>query len=185
MLQSQYHDSVQRHLAAEEARGIAANLMLAHLLEGCVHEHPGWVQLAMRIRNALVRPWRLLTSSIGCPVSSLLDQHAAIRFAGSHPVRRILQDDDQCAEVMLGADDRHLTFRTLMKVERLEEGGMRVSMATTVQTLNRFGWLYMCLVDPLHRRWIAPAILDAALGHARMRAGLTDLYPADIPRYAV
>lgn len=174
-----YRDCVQRRLPAESVAGIAANTMLADLLQGCVQAHPWRVRLAMSARNILVRPWRLRTSRIGCPVSSLLDREASVLFGGVHPVRGIVRDDAMCAEVVLGADDRHLRFRTTMRVARERDGAMQVSMATVVQTLNRFGWLYIQLVDPVHRRFIAPAILDAAIAHAmRVQADASTMHVA-------
>lgn len=161
-----YQDRVQRYLSADEVPNITANNMLALVLQGCVQAHPWQVQVAMCVRNVLVKPWRLRTSTIGCPVSSLLDAEATVHFLGAYPVREILRDDATHAEVVLGADDRHLGFRTSIAVECLKDGGMRISMTTRVKTRNRFGWIYMSIVDPVHRRWIAPAILDAALNYA-------------------
>ena len=162
-----YQDCVQRRLAAGQSPLIAANTMLGLVLQGCIQAHPWQVQWAMRVRNWMVRPWRLRTSNIGCPVSSLLDRGATMYFAGSYPVREIIRDDAIHAEVVLGADDRHLSFRTSVAVVCMDDGGMLVTMTTAVETSNRFGRMYMHLVDPVHRRWIAPAILDAALAHAR------------------
>ncbi len=180
-----YQDRVERHIAAETSAKIAANTLLAQVLVGCVQAHPWQVRVAMCMRNALVRPWRLRQSSIGCPVSSLLESEAGLRFAGIHPVRQIVRDDARHAAVVLGADDRHLVFRTSMEVERLVDGRMRISMTTSVQTRNRLGRIYMCLVDPLHRRWIAPAILDAALAHACAPDKVSDVCAIGIRRFAM
>lgn len=179
-----YQDCVRRNLVAGRAPLISANTLLALLLQGCIQAHPWLVQLAMRLRNGMVRPWRLRTSNIGCPVSSLLDREATMRFAGIYPVRQIVHDDADRAEIVLGADDRHLRFRTSISVERLDDGGMHITMTTAVQTSNRFGRIYMRLVDPFHRRWIAPAILDAALAHAGAIAGVSACR-VDTPLFAM
>ena len=174
-LLSDYRDCVQRTLAAEQAPQIPANAMLALLLQGCIQAHPWQVLLAMRLRNAMVKPWRLRTSNIGCPVSSLLDREATMHFAGAYPVRRIVRDDASRAEIVLGADDRHLCFRTSISAERLDDGGMHVTLTTAVQISKRFGRIYMAVVHPIHRRWIAPVILDAALEYACSASAKTKL----------
>ena len=179
-----YADCVERQLDAGQAPDIAANILLAYVLQGCVQAHPRKVRIAMWLRNFLVTPWRLRRSPIGCPVSSLLDAEAAVRFAGMYPVREIVHDDAARAEVVLGADDRHLGFRTVIAVERKACGDMHISMRTLVQTRNRFGRIYMGLVDPIHRRWIAPGIVDAALAHA-CAATIISAYRADTPLCAV
>lgn len=179
-----YRDCVQRTLTAGQSPQIPANAVLALLLQGCIHAHPWQVRLAMRLRNVMVKPWRLRTSNIGCPVSSLLDREATMHFAGVYPVRQIVRDDASCEEIVLGADDRHLRFRTSISAERLDDGGMHVTMMTVVQISNRFGRIYMRLVDPFHRRWIAPAILDAALAHA-CDSAVVSVYRVDTPLFAM
>lgn len=174
-----YHDCVAVDVPSHRVPGLTAVEMLARVLEGCVEHHPRHVRRWMRLRNVLVRPWRLRTSEIGCPVSSLLSQDPALRFAGRHPVLAVLHDTASRAEVLLGADDRHLRFRTRVAVQRQADGTMRVTMATGVQTLNRFGRFYMRVVDPVHRRWIAPAILQASVAHALEHAAFSPVCAAD------
>lgn len=174
-----YHDQVAVVLPARTTSGRSAQAMLDRVLQGCVDRHPAHVRRWMRLRNLLVRPWRLRTSDIGCPVSSLLSPQPALRFAGRHPVLAILADSPAHADVLLGADDRHLRFRTRIGVVRQPDGAMRVTMAIGVCTLNRFGRFYMRVVDPVHRRWIAPAILQAAVAHALDDAALSPACAAD------
>lgn len=121
----------------------------------------------MALRNALVRPAGLRTSPLGCPASSLLSVEAPLRFAGRHPVlveRR--SSDGRRVEVVLGADDRHLMFRTCIGVRIGADDRLVCTMATRVRTRNLFGRVYMAAISGVHRRYIAPAMLRHAVDHA-------------------
>src|SRR5690606_17141474 len=101
---------------------------------------------------------RLRTSPLGCPVSSLLSGDRSRLFAGRHPVLAHEVSADACrAEVLLGADDRHLAFRSCVGVERMPDG-IRITLGTRVRCRNPFGRAYMALIDGVHRRYIAPTI---------------------------
>ncbi|SBV51085.1 hypothetical protein XBLMG947_1869 [Xanthomonas bromi] len=65
-------------------------------------------------------------------------------------------------QVLLGADDRHLVFRSSVGVEVLDDGSVELSLETRVACRNRFGRVYMALVDGVHHRYIAPALLRTA-----------------------
>lgn len=144
--------------------GTASNV-LARILEGAMQRAPAHVQRWMRWRNALVRPLRLRTSPLGCPVSGLLATNAPLDFANRFPVQRITGDGVDVSQVWLAVEDRHLRFRTRIWVQRTG-GVFQASMATDVQTLNAFGWLYMRLIHRTHRHYVAPAILQHAIAYA-------------------
>jgi hypothetical protein len=96
-------------------------------------------------------------------VSSLLGD-APQRFAGRHPVlAQRVDPGGRSAEVMLGADDKHLRFRSCVGVEHLANGDVRFSLSTRVRNRNLFGTAYMRLIDRTHRRYVAPAMLRMAL----------------------
>lgn len=121
----------------------------------------------MALRNRLVAPLRLRTSPLGCPVSSLLSTDRSRLFAGRYPVLDAhIDDGDTCAEVLLGADDRHLRFRSSVRVQRCADGHVEISLGSRVQTRNAFGRLYMALIDAAHRHYVAPALLRRAVEHA-------------------
>lgn len=150
--------------AAGESRTPA--VLLADVLEGFLDNRPRSVSWLMQLRNALVRPLRLRTSPLGCPVSSLLSKDAPGLFAGRFPVlAQHIAEDGSHAEVLLGADDRHLSFRSCVRVER-EGGCMRICLGTRVQCRNLFGRGYMAAIDGVHRRHIAPVLLRSAVAHA-------------------
>lgn len=144
--------------------------VLARVLEGFLENRPAAVGRMMQVRNVLVRPLGLRTSPLGCPVSSLLGQ-CPQAFAGRFPVLDQRTDGDDRAEVLLGADDKHLRFRSSVGVERLADGRLRIFLATRVRTRNLFGRAYMALIERTHRHYIAPTMLRMAVLHARVGAG--------------
>lgn len=162
-----HEDSVCVTLQQSELGTTSASALLAAVLDGLLANRPAGVSRLMALRNALVRPLRLRTSPLGCPASSLLSPCSPQTFAGRFPVLARREDAAGTqAEVILGADDRHLRFRSCVSVRVGAEGTAVVTLGTRVQTLNRFGRLYMRLVDPLHRGYIAPTMLRLAVEHA-------------------
>lgn len=159
-------------LPATRLRTGTASEWLAVLLQGFLDNRPVGVTRLMRLRNALVRPLGLRTSPLGCPVSSLLCTQPVQRFASRFPVlAESVAADDHSAEVLLGADDRHLRFRSSVRVQIRDDGGLRMSLATRVQCRNAFGRLYMASIDRVHRHYIAPAMLQLATAWAmRLRS---------------
>jgi hypothetical protein len=140
-----------------------ASLLLAALLDGFLRNPPSGVARLMRLRNALVKPIGLRTSPLGCPVSSLLGD-APQRFAGRFPVlAESVDPDDCCAQVVLGADDKHLRFRSCVGVELMADDKVRFSLGTRVRNRNLFGALYMKAIDRTHRGYVAPAMLRMAV----------------------
>ena len=116
----------------------------------------------MQVRNLLVRPLKLRTSSLGCPVSSLLSTQAPEFFAGRFPVLAQQTDaDGHRAQVILGADDRHLSFRSCVGVQ-ITADGIEVSLGTRVRCSNAFGHFYMALIHGVHQQYVTPAMLRMA-----------------------
>ncbi len=156
-------------LDAERFPSIAklnAHEVLAKLLDGFLHHQPQGVGALMQLRNVLVRPLGLRRSPLGCPVSSLLSDQAPTRFDSRFPVLAIHEDAYHTkAEVLLGADDKHLRFRSVVGVEQFEDGKVALRLGTRVRCLNRFGRFYMRAIDYVHRHYVTPAMLSAATEH--------------------
>lgn len=173
LLQSQlsgrvaHEDQISVRPGAEIFAGAAPADVMDLLLVGFVENPPDGVSRLMALRNVLVRPVGLRTSALGCPASSLLSRDAPLKFAGRHPVlAERCSRDGRAVEVVLGADDRHLMFRTCIGV-RIGSGDRLVcTMATRVHTRNLFGRVYMAAISGVHRRYIAPEMLRHALDHA-------------------
>lgn len=156
----------------------SASAVLAAILSGFLESRPPGVSRLMALRNTLVKPFGLRTSPLGCPASSLLSADSQTTFGRRFPVLAQRVDaTDARAEVILGADDKHLSFRSCVGVERLPDGRMRCTLGTRVRTRNAFGRLYMAVIDGVHRRYIAPAMLRQAVGYAvgALRSGASSI----------
>lgn len=165
-----HEDSFAMEIPIVELPSASATVLLSGLLDGFVRNPPGGVARLMRLRNVLVKPLGLRTSPLGCPVSSLLND-APQRFAGRHPVlAQSVDAGDRYAQVVLGADDKHLSFRSCVGVELLPGGTARVSLGTRVRNRNLFGAFYMRAIDRTHRAYVAPTMLRMAASHLRMTA---------------
>ncbi len=160
-----HQDSFALEVEASALPAASASQWLAGLLDGFLENRPVGVSRLMNLRNILVRPLGLRTSPLGCPVSSLLSD-CPQRFAGRFPVLgQSVDADGRRAQVLLGADDKHLQFRSCVGVEILPNGNVRFTLGTRVRNRNRFGHLYMRLIDRAHRRYAAPTMLSMAVGH--------------------
>jgi hypothetical protein len=177
----EHEDSFTIRLEADECRIDSAQGALAALLEGFMESRPAGVSRLMQLRNALVRPLGLRVSPLGCPVSSLLSKSSVALFAGRFPVLQQGVNGRDVAQVVLGADDRHLRFRSCVGVRRLPGGVAELTLETRVQTLNAFGRFYLAMIDAVHRRYVTPSMLRAAVEHVieaqarRAPAGLSVL----------
>ena len=77
--------------------------------------------------------------------------------------------DGGMIEVVLGADDKHLRFRSCVGVLSPAEGRLVFSLETRVETLNAFGRFYMGAIRHMHHRLIAPLMLRRAADYALRR----------------
>ncbi|WP_223807142.1 DUF2867 domain-containing protein [Lysobacter psychrotolerans] len=162
-----HEDSFSLVTDAGELGTTSAREAMAAVLEGFIENNPPGVSRLMALRNVLVKPLGLRTSPLGCPVSSLLSPQADVLFANRFPV--IAQRGnaaDTRVEVVLGADDKHLRFRSCVGVDLCGDGRAVVTLGTRVRTTNLFGRSYMALIDRVHRRYITPTMLRLAVDHA-------------------
>ena len=68
--------------------------------------------------------------------------------------------------MILGADDKHLVFRSCVSVRVLDSRNLEITLGTRVRYKNLFGRLYMAMIDRTHRSHVAPAMLRMAAEHA-------------------
>ena len=154
----------------------SASSLLADLLDGFLQNPPDGVGRLMALRNLLVRPIGLRTSPLGCPVSSLLSEPCGNTFSGRFPVlQQEVNAGDTRAQVILGADDKHLVFRSCVGVEIVDAYHVDFTLGSRVHCKNLFGRIYMALIDRVHRSYIAPTMLA---WRSNMRCRL----PVDCPR---
>jgi hypothetical protein len=165
-----HEDTFSLTLPQGELEGTDAAAMLSALLEGFLENPPTGVSRLMAFRNVLVRPLGLRTSPLGCPVSSLLTAEDSEMFNDRYPVLgQQVGSDGRRAQVVLGADDKHLLFRSCVGVQLIEGGRAEITLGTRVRCKNLFGRLYMAAIDRTHRSYIAPAMLRLAAEHAARR----------------
>jgi hypothetical protein len=162
-----HQDCFALTLDPTENRFATADTLLAAILDGFLENRPAGVSRMMSLRNVLVKPLRLRTSPLGCPVSSLLSPCSQQSFAGRFPVlaQETLATGTR-AQVILGADDRHLKFRSCVGVEMLPSGAAVITLGTRVQSTNLFGHFYMAVIDYVHRNYVSPIMLQLAVDHA-------------------
>jgi hypothetical protein len=149
--------------------GRPASALLGDVLEGFLENRPTGVTWLMGLRNLLVAPLRLRTSPLGCPASSLLSNNRERLFAGKYPVlEQAIDARGQRAEVLLGADDRHLRFRSSVGVRFIGDDA-HITLGTRVQCRNGFGRFYIAAIDRVHRSYVSPTMLSMAVEHAQRR----------------
>jgi hypothetical protein len=140
-----------------------SHVLLAKLLDGFLEQAPPEVRRMMKIRNFFVKPLGLRTSEIGCPVSSLIIKAESQLFDGRFPVfESLVNQENTQAQVLLGANDKHLIFRSCVGAKRLNASTVRLSLGTKVHCKNWFGRLYMAVIDRTHRKYISPLMLTRA-----------------------
>lgn len=174
LLREQFAGQVLHHddtfvLQAEmvSLHNVRASRILVEVLEGFLRNRPTGVTRLMQLRNELVKPLGLRTSQLGCPVSSLLSPCRENLFAGKYPVLdQRISADDHVAQVVLGADDRHLQFRSCVGVRIIDEHRVEITLGTRVHCRNAFGRFYMAAIDLVHRRYVTPVMLRFAAEYA-------------------
>jgi hypothetical protein len=165
----EHEDTFLLVLHGGAVNGGSAGSLLADVLEGFLSNRPVFVSWLMRLRNLLVSPFRLRTSPLGCPASSLLSVDRSRLFAGKFPVlEQSVDSRGRVAEVLLGADDRHLRFRSCVGV-RFVGDDAHITLGTRVQFRNWFGRIYMAGIDRVHRAYVSPVMLSMAVEHAQRR----------------
>jgi uncharacterized protein DUF2867 len=168
--EAHHNDSFAMTLSAKRLTAMPASRLLELVLEGFLNDAPRGVSRLMMIRNLLVAPLGLRTSPLGCPVSSLLSENRQNLFAGQYPVLGQSVDDAKgVAQVLLGANDKHLTFRSCVGIEKVEGGDVRLTLGTSVLCKNLFGRFYMAAISQVHRRYISPTMLRRAADYARLK----------------
>jgi len=114
--------------AALDARR-AAEKMLARA--------PRWIEALLALRNHLVTPFGLKTSTSY--------EASASEIIGIFPI--VSQSPDR---LVAGFDDHHLDFRVVVDVAACGHG-QRVTATTLVRTHNLLGRAYLAIILPFHR----------------------------------
>lgn len=156
---------------------------LSALLEGFLSNSPPSVARLMSFRNIVVSPFKLRTSPLGCPVSSLLGEKNTHLFDNRYPViDQFVNEDNTHAQVILGADDKHLSFRSYVSVRLINQKNAEFRLENRVACHNLFGRLYMASIDLTHRYYIGPTMLRWAVSYALMQMKWTQKKRKEAPK---
>jgi hypothetical protein len=167
-----HQDTFMISLTGIDFGDLKADRILELLLEGFLINAPRGVSRLMMIRNILVRPLGLRTSPLGCPVSSLLSDDRTQLFANQYPVLdQQIEKDCALAQVVLGARDKHLIFRSCIGVEMIGPKHVNLTLGTAVRCKNLFGHFYMSAISQVHRKYISPTMLRRAADYLVSKTG--------------
>ncbi len=152
----------------------SATDLLETALEGFLLSPSKGVSWLMSLRNILVKPLGLRTSSLGCPVSSLLLENQENLFANRYPVLdQHIDNRDRIAQVVLGADDKHLKFRSCISVHIIDDETVEITLGSRVHCKNLFGRFYMSAIDYVHRNYVSPTMLRKAVDYVILQEELS------------
>jgi hypothetical protein len=133
---------------------------------------PGWVMALLRLRNRVVSVFGLKTGDDTRPLHSELPLQPG-GFLGFFSVRA-RETCEECDEVLVGADDKHLEACVSGLCAHDSDGERRFALTTVVEFHNLLGRLYFVPVKPFHRlivrdmlRRLARRLEIGALGHAQ------------------
>jgi len=161
-----HEDTFSLSISGVDFSQLSASKLLEMVLEGFLLNPPTGVGRLMLIRNILVKPFGLRTSPLGCPVSSLLSDNTSCMFANQYPViDQSINDTDTLAQVILGANDKHLKFRSCVSVAKRSNHEVEISLGTSVHFNNFFGRIYMYTIDYVHRHYVSPTMLRRAVDY--------------------
>lgn len=163
-----HEDTFVISLNSADIKTHAADKILEHVLEGFLVNAPKNVSRLMLLRNIAVKPLGLRTSPLGCPVSSLLSDDMSNVFAQKYPVLD-QKKDEKSAQVILGANDKHLRFRSCVGVSLEKPGQVTITLGTRVHCKNKFGKFYMAIIDYTHRKYITPTMLRRAVDYLLLK----------------
>ena len=109
---------------------------------------PRWVEALLNLRNLIVAPLGLKTSSAGEPATG--------GMIGIFPVV-----SETPERLVAGFNDNHLDFRVVVDVATVG-AGQQVTATTLVRTHNWLGRTYLAVILPFHRLIVSSMLRRAA-----------------------
>ena len=109
---------------------------------------PRWVEALLNLRNLIVAPLGLKTSSAGEPATG--------GMIGIFPVV-----SETPERLVAGFNDNHLDFRVVVDVATAG-AGQQVTATTLVRTHNWLGRTYLAVILPFHRLIVSSMLRRAA-----------------------
>lgn len=127
----------------------AARMDMETLARTLLGSQPGWAQMLMVLRDAIVARFGIKTA-----------RQLAGGEGGRIGIFRIYAVTDN--EIIVGEDDSHLDFRLSML--RSAQGGLHgsITLASAVHCHNRIGRAYIFLIRPFHQLIVKRSLTRAA-----------------------
>lgn len=119
--------------------------------------HPGWMKVAILMRNALVRPFGLAAPENSTILSP--ERRATYRIGdtiGPWPIFALTEN-----ELVAGRDNSHLDFRVSFHKDTASAPA-KLTISTFCKTHNLAGRLYLAAVLPFHKPGLRHLIAQAA-----------------------
>jgi hypothetical protein len=113
---------------------------------------PGWIHGLMHLRNRIASLFDLKPARL-----ALLENQDGSERVGAFPVI-----SSAAERVVLGFDDKHLDFRIVVDVAKIDASHSQITATTLVRPHNLLGRTYLGVVLPFHRM-IVPAMLAQAV----------------------
>jgi hypothetical protein len=144
-----YADTYAMHLPAGAPNSLDA------VARAALGTAPHWISLLMRLRDQIVGPIGLKTSS---QVVRRATNSARLQIGDQLGIFRVFDRTED--ELLLGEDDRHLDFRLSLLVQS-DAGANWAIVSTVVRFNNWLGRAYFLPVQQFHRL-IVPSIMRHA-----------------------
>jgi hypothetical protein len=113
-----------------------------------------WFRALLACRDAMVAPFGVKTSA---------QLRTELKVAGAPHIDFFPIVSRVTEEVVIGADDTHLDFRTSVLVRRNASSGRHeVIVTTVVHSHNGFGQIYLLAIAPFHRLVVRSNLQRAA-----------------------
>ena len=122
-LPANYIDSFAKEVVTQE------NITPDALFDMAFNRFPIWIDWLLKLRNKLVKPLGLDTTS---------------RFSDSVCER-------SANEIIWGMPDKHLNFHVLMLCGEYKDGKQELRITTIVKYNNRLGRMYFFFIKPFHK----------------------------------
>lgn len=140
-------DAYAVNLPNQKARQMEMESLARHVLGS----QPGWAQVLMRLRDAIVQPFGIKTAT-----------QLAASEGGRIGIFRIYSITDD--EIIVGENDSHLDFRLSLLRKRQAGQHGNITLASVVHCHNKVGRAYIAVIRPFHKLIVQRSLARAVQG---------------------
>ena len=109
---------------------------------------PSWVKALLRIRDIIVKPFGIA----GGLNEKINNNDNSVVFKPGQKVVFFTLYNRNKNEIVMAEDDKHLNFRTSVRIEKSNKKNYNYLCSSTIVKYNNFGGkLYFTLVKPFHK----------------------------------